>query len=53
MVLGDMIGVKAALIIDLRQLEPALIEIREARGTAVDVIEDSEFHGFVPLLKKL
>src|ERR1700722_1561538 len=52
MMFGDMIGVEAAVVVDLGELEPALIEFRQARGATVDVIEDSEFHGFWSLLKR-
>src|ERR1700730_8756656 len=47
--LGNMIGVEAAAVIDLGELQPAFIELREARCATVDVVEDSEFHVLVPL----
>src|SRR5450631_2709189 len=50
--LGDMISVEAAAVVDLRKLEPAFIELGEAGAATVDVIEYSEFHGFVPLLQR-
>src|SRR3982074_2177726 len=50
--LGDMIGVETAAIVDLGKLEPALIEFGKAGVATVDVIEDSEFHGFIPLLRR-
>src|ERR1700728_3813078 len=48
MVFGDMVGVKAAAVIDFGELQPAFIEFGKARGAAVDVIEDSKFHVVVP-----
>src|ERR1700749_1077137 len=46
--LGDMVGVKSAAIVDFGELEPALIEIGKARIAAIDMIEDPEFHGLIP-----
>src|ERR1700688_3538558 len=49
--LGDMIGVEAAAVVDLGQFEPAFVELSEARTATVDVVEDSEFHLLFPCWK--
>jgi hypothetical protein len=42
--LGGMIGVEAAAIVGLDDLQPLLIEHVERKVVAVEVVEDAEFH---------
>ena len=44
MVLGDVVGVKAAAIIGLGHLQPVFELLREALPVVIDVVEDPEFH---------